>query len=646
MPVDPSAGSADDSRTTRPGWMHGPSRGLLVAAVVLFLVPLLHPAIRPTVGVTSHLLWFVHAVPVVVAGYYGGFRRGLLVVLGSGLMVWLFEGWFGEGYGHGADMATRTAMGIAVGVIGLLGVWLGWYLRTAERARRTARDIMSVALDTSPDAMLLANEHGEIRYVNDKARSLFALPESAEGSIRHLVPGADGAPLASTVPKGEWSAVLPLPDGRRLPAEIVSSPVTGEDGHLLGCLFSIHDRSAELRMAAEARRQEALVDLGMLVSGIAHDLNNPIASVQLHCEVLAQWKEQLPPEAAQTMEVIREEGARASLLARRLLERSRGREAPVTTIDLNDVARRSVRAHEPQFAAHGVRVEMILDDGEHPILVEGIVGELERILGNLLLNAEFAMHRNNGGGRIRVSTTWVDGTALLTVEDDGPGVPPELRETLFDAFVTTKGKEGTGLGLAVARRLARLRAGDLVLVESGLGGAAFRLSLPGVRGTGVPESGTIGEAPDRHPTPTQLLVVDDEPAILSALERYLAGQGYEVHVATSHAEAIRIARTVPIDAVLCDQRLGEERGIDLHRALAGFRPGLVSRFILMSGDPSQPETVSFARETGAPVLAKPFDLDELLTELLRLAVQPRPAATVSPSVPQRPTEAGDTPSRS
>lgn len=621
MPDDSSERSWNPSRTNHHPWVHGPRRSLIITAVVLFFVPLLHPAIRPAVGVTSHLLWFVHAVPVVIAGYVGGFRRGLLVALGSGVMVWLFEGWFGEGYGHGADMATRTAMGIAVGVIGILGVWLGWYLRTAERARQTARDIMSVALDTSPDAILLANEFGEIRYANEKARLLFALSEGSEGSIRDLVPGADGAPLTSTLSKGEWNAVLPLPDGRRLPADIVVSPVTGEDGHMLGCLFSIHDRSTELRMAAEARRHEALIDLGMLVSGIAHDLNNPIASVQLHCEVLAEWNEHLPPEARRTMEVIREEGARASLLARRLLERSRGREAPLTTVDLNDVVRRSVRAHEPQFAAHAVGVELVLEERNHPILVNGVVGELERILGNLLLNAEFAMHRSNGGGRIRITTEWVNGEAFLTVEDDGPGVPRELRETLFDPFVTTKGNEGTGLGLALARRLARLRSGDLVLTESGLGGAAFRLSLPGVRGARTPDNGSPGDqAPAQEPTPTQLLVVDDEPAILSALQRYLAGWGYEVHVATSRAEAIRIAGTVPIDAVLCDQRLGEERGVDLHRELAGLRPGLVSRFILMSGDPSQPETVAFAGETGAPILTKPFDLDELLAELHKLAV--------------------------
>jgi len=592
-------------------------------AVILFLVPLLHPAIRPAVGVTSHLLWFVHAVPVVIAGYMGGFRRGLVVALGSGVMAWLFEGWLGEGYGHGADMATRAAMGIAVGVIGVLGVWLGWYLRRAERARRTARDIMSAALDTSPDAMLLANAFGEIRYVNEKARVLFALPEGAEGSIRDLVPGADGAPLASTLPKGEWSAVLPLPDGRRLPADVVSSPVIGEDREALGSLFSIHDRSAELRMAAEARRQEALIDLGMLVSGIAHDLNNPIASVQLHCEVLTQWNEHLPPEARQTVEVIREEGARASRLARRLLERSRGggREAPLTTVDLNEVVRRSVRAHEPQFAAHAVRVELVLEDDPHRILVEGVPGELERILGNMLLNAEYATHRSHGGGRIRISTSWSRREAILTVEDDGPGVPRELQETIFDPFVTTKGNEGTGLGLALARRLARLRAGDLVLVESSLGGAAFRLSLPGACGTMTTEEGFAdAQAAPRNPTPTQLLVVDDEPAILSALERYLAGRGYQVHVAMSRAEAIRIAETVPLDAVLCDQRLGEERGVDLHRELAGLRPGLTSRFILMSGDPSQPDTVTFGGETGAPVLAKPFDLEELLTELRKLAV--------------------------
>lgn len=231
------------------------------------------------------------------------------------------------------------------------------------------------------------------------------------------------------------------------------------------------------------------------------------------------------------------------------------------------------------------------------------------------------MHRSNGGGRIRIRTEWVNGQALLTVEDDGPGVSPELKGTLFDPFVTTKGNEGTGLGLALARRLARLRSGDLVLTESGLGGAAFRLSLPGARGTRTPDNGSPGDdAPAQEPPPTQLLVVDDEPAILSALQRYLAGWGYQVHVATSSAEAIRIAGTVPIDAVLCDQRLGEERGVDLHRALAGLRPGLVSRFILMSGDPSQPEAVAFAGETGAPILTKPFDLDELLAELHKLAV--------------------------
>ncbi len=604
-----------------------PGAWSLAVAVVLVLLPALHPLLRPQLGPPSHLLWFAHVFPVAMAAYVYGLRGFLAAIALGVIAVVAGESSFGAGYGVAADAATIWSLGIAVGVTeSLVGAFALWVRRVeAERAR--LERLAVAGLDAAKEAVLLLDREGRVRYANSAARAMLAVaPQDLRGrSLWSFLVSEEGDLTFKPLDGDRCTVLIQSMVGRVFPAELRTSAISGAEGKTVAWLVTARDRSEELRSEERRRREQALRELGALVAGIAHELNNPLTSVVTYSEILAQEGEGLPPEARETAEILAHEGRRAARIARQLLDKVRQREGRVAEFDLNRAVDQAVRARRARFAAHGITVISELERGLPPVL--GKLDEVEQIVANLLANAEDAMYSAHGGGLLRIRTQLDRDFAVLVVEDDGPGVPAELLARIFEPFFTTKGDRGTGLGLAIARRIAREAGGDLEAVNAANGGARFILRLPVAEPKASPDKALAAskEALPASPAPKaqlQVLVVDDEPHIRGALKRFLESQGHRVALASDLPEAIKSIEEAGFDAILCDVHLPGGTGMELYTVLRSLRPKLRCRFVLMTGDILGAEVAAFLAQHGSPHLAKPFELSDVSRVLGSVMAEP------------------------
>jgi signal transduction histidine kinase/BarA-like signal transduction histidine kinase len=372
----------------------------------------------------------------------------------------------------------------------------------------------------------------------------------------------------------------------------------------------LDDQSRDLYQ--QLLQAEKMAALGQTVSGVAHELNNPLATILTWSERLAART--LDEGTRRSVDVILHEAERAAKIVRQLLTFARKRQSTRTMVDLNQVIREtlSLRAYE-QRVTNIVVIDALASGLPH---LFADPHQLQQVLLNLVINAEQAVLAANGRGTI-VVRTWHDmqrESLVLEINDDGPGVPDDVQARIFDPFFTTKdvGK-GTGLGLTVAYAIVQEHGGR-IRVESVPGrGASFFVELP-VTG------GTLRQAQSPPPTAAELqqlagkrvLVVEDEPALASAVSDSLTDAGFVVDRAGDGEEALARVAERPYDLVICDLKMPRVDGMGFYRAIAATTPALAARLIFVTGDVVGTEAERFLEESGCRWLAKPFRLGDLL----------------------------------
>lgn len=359
---------------------------------------------------------------------------------------------------------------------------------------------------------------------------------------------------------------------------------------------------------------EKMAALGQTISGVAHELNNPLATILTWAERLSQ-QPNIGESMRRGLEAILSESERAARIVRSLLTFARKRQTTRAMIDVNQVVRETLALRAYEQRVSNIEVIDALAAGLPSVFADG--HQLQQVLLNLIINAEQAMLEARGHGTL-VVRTWHDATqeaVVLEVNDDGPGIPGDMQPKIFDPFFTTKevGK-GTGLGLTVAYAIVQEHGGQIRLESSAQAGASFYVELP--VGGGVlkatdrqRESSGVTSAPVAGGV---ILVVEDEKQLASAVVDALTDEGYIVDYAANGEEALLKVRERLFDAVVCDLKMPRMDGPAFYRTLSMSKPFLAKRVIFVTGDVAGTDAEIFLKESGCPWLPKPFRLSELL----------------------------------
>jgi two-component system NtrC family sensor kinase len=370
----------------------------------------------------------------------------------------------------------------------------------------------------------------------------------------------------------------------------------------------LDDQSRDLYQ--QLLQAEKMAALGQTVSGVAHELNNPLATILSWAERLSE--RQLDDTARRGVEVILAEAERAARIVRNLLTFARKRQSTRGLVDINQVVSETLALRAYEQRVTNIQVTTGLSPGLPQVFADG--HQIQQVLLNLVINAEQAMVTANGGGSLLVRTGQdVDRDALtLEVADDGPGIAPEMTGKIFDPFFTTKDVgEGTGLGLTVAYAIVQEHGGR-IRVEPRVRGTSFVVELP-VSGTDAPPKPARSAAPSMEAVRgASVLLVEDEHALAAAVAEALSDAGLNVAHAGDGEEALARLRQQTYDVVICDLKMPRGDGRMLYRAIASATPALARRVIFVTGDVAGTDAERFIEETGCRWLAKPFRLADLL----------------------------------
>jgi two-component system NtrC family sensor kinase len=244
--------------------------------------------------------------------------------------------------------------------------------------------------------------------------------------------------------------------------------------------------------------------------------------------------------------------------------------------------------------------------------------QLQQVFLNLLSNAEHALGGWAGKRRITLRSRRVGNRLQAIVEDTGPGIAAEQVDRIFNPFFTTKAVgKGTGLGLSISDGIVREHGGRIEVRTSPNEGAVFTVELPLVAppGTTAPAA-PRGSGEDASRGQRSILVVDDEPAIRTAIARYFGGLGHIVDTVGSGTEALArvdaaLAAQRMYDAIVLDVRMADMSGDQLYNQLTERHPTQARRIVFLTGDVQGEETARFLASTDRPSLVKPFALEEL-----------------------------------
>jgi len=486
---------------------------------------------------------------------------------------------------------------------------------------RRAKEEWETAFDAMSEGMAVVDEEGRITRAN---RSLAALlsRDIAEVTGHTLAPALLEHPAAlddlmEIARRGERPTPLVARSqaGRAVRVNAARMPPVGSAIHLV---VLVEDVTEQQTMEAQLIQSEKLAAVGQLVSGVAHELNNPLTSIAGLSEFLLEQKE-LGENDRGHLRVIHEQAERAGRIVRNLLTFARKAPAERERVDLTDVLQRTVL-----LMSYDLRLKDVVLERDFAGVLPDVLGDrhaLQQVVLNLLTNAAQAV-AGNPPDRPRTvrASTWFDGRVHLRIEDSGPGISDEVARQLFTPFFTTKEPgQGTGLGLSISYSIIEAHGGRIVVEHPDAGGAAFHVDFPPAPAdtpTRPPRSADHTPVPPTKGASRTILLVDDDQAVRRMVQALFGREGHAVEVARNGQHALELAATRTFDLIIADGRAAAT-GKLLVEELAERMPHLKSRTLVATGD-VRPATDETLARLGLRYVRKPFNLRDLRDEAARV----------------------------
>ena len=490
----------------------------------------------------------------------------------------------------------------------------------AARHQESYRQLFENA---SEAIIIVAKQDLAILDLNEAARTLLRIPGWLKGSpiTRYCVWNEAGqsnpanwlADLCEALECG-----LTREDGSHVRAQVRGGPIPFDGQPAFQLFFTEMTRRAKLEQ--QLRQAEKLSALGQMISGVAHELNNPLAVIKGYTDLML-LSHNLDHDTRANLIKVSKEGNRAARLVHNFLSFAKAEAPEHSPLEFNSLLRQSLDLRIPDLKAAGTELILNLAPEQLPIL--GDSAQLTQVISHLVNNAVQAMAGQSTKRTLIVSTRTHDEKLQLRLEDSGPGVPDDVLPHIFDPFYTTRPTgAGAGLGLSICYSIVLHHKGRLYYEPRLPAGACFTVELPldqehsaqEINRLQTPAPAAAATA-ERAPNTRRIMVVDDEVGIAELLKEMLRLLGYNA-VSFNHPEqALAALDKEPCDAVISDFRMPGMNGGQLYQNTIRQHPYLEGRFIFVTGDIINEETKTFFNSTGLPYILKPFQLAAVETAL-------------------------------
>ncbi len=561
----------------------------------------------------------------------------LLVV--NALVICGIYGWFL--WTKGLDMKSlEEGILLRIPFIFIMNIFYGFLIQSfEERTKRIKMELKELEeseqryrqiVESAHDAVAILDEKQQIKFFNKR---LFQLTQYAPEELTgmewtKLVNELDGdkinksialkSGLAEEEPIINEVEVLQKNGGRRK-VEVSAAQffLPMGKGHTI---FYLKDITEKRQMEERLIRSERLSAIGELISGVAHELNNPLTSVVGYSQLF--MRELKDDELKKDAEAIAREASRASRIVGNLLTFARKQEPIKKMVDLSEIIERTIELRAYELKVNNIQVIKNLDSTLPLMLLDP--HKMQQVFLNLINNAEQAMTEARKGGKLNITTCRkADDKVSIQFLDDGPGITREHLNRIFEPLFTTKGEgKGTGLGLSISYGIVGEHGGE-IWAESEVGnGASFFIELPIL-------TGEVAKGVKENP-PMQIfnvrgkkgLIIDDEVRIIDMLSKYLEAEGCMTEKVSDGKLALKKLDGASYDFILCDIKMPGMDGMTFYQKLKEGNSSYLSKIIFTTGDMVNPDTQEFLKSIKNPVLSKPFNLENIQKSIQQLFNSP------------------------
>jgi PAS domain S-box-containing protein len=376
----------------------------------------------------------------------------------------------------------------------------------------------------------------------------------------------------------------------------------------------------DLRRTQEQLLQsEKMSAVGQLISGVAHELNNPLTAILGYAQMLEGAG--LDHRSADYVRKLFKQAQRTHRIVQNLLSFARQRKPQKQEVDLRKVLEESLTLREYDLKVNNVTLEREIPEDVPSVVADP--HQLEQVFLNVINNALDAIVEGSGSGLLKVRVFKKDALVCVQFDDSGPGFKDPAR--IFDPFYTTKSVgKGTGLGLSICYGILKEHGGEIVARNREEGGATIEVRLLASEKAALPE--TVAAPRRESVLKGRVLLVEDEEAVLEFERDVLVGAGAEVTTSMSVEDTQERLRNGSVDVIVMNGRMpGGCSAKEMYDWIARTRPGLEKGLLFTFSSVTDAETRSFLQEHGVPSLAKPFEIADLISQVR--ALSQREAAT-------------------
>ena len=481
-------------------------------------------------------------------------------------------------------------------------------LREKDESLRSVTERYKAVVDVSEEMIFILDTSGRILFLNTALQKLITRPPSV---ITDLFDEACASLILEKITQEDTGHST----------EFDLNVKVGEKAEIVGQFFIKHidpnqvlvivrDITAKKRIEQKTMQTEKLTSLGLLTSGIAHELNNKLTPILGFADLIDP--NYLMSQDQKRLSIIINAASAAKGIVESLLKFSRNKPPEKNIFDMREVIRRTINLYSPIIKKRGITI--VNDDPEDPLHVRADMNCMEQVLVNFINNSIDAI--DDQAGTIWIKSFIKDGFVQVTIEDTGPGIPESVMTKIFDPFFTTKPKDkGTGLGLSICYGIISDHKGE-VFIENTTNGTMATMKVPAImdmeaREREVAADNELSSVPHEDLNRNSLImVVEDEEDLLDLMVDTLSPY-YTVITFDNGAKACDHLDEYAWELIISDLRMPVMNGMEFYHEAVKRNPGLKKRFMFITGDTYDFQVKEFLETTGVTYLKKPFRIKEL-----------------------------------